>query len=1830
MRTKHTRKIQSIILASVITATTLFGGMGSVAADTWPYTDEGKVGDNQPLMLGHRAYDIETWSPETDPYADLMRAEVPLQTRIASYQPTQANPELDPRVQTLYMAGDYGNSFNRGTAYNNKFSENNLQSWQYIDQYYSWHGAAVAGTPLNIWTGVNEKDDPTGNGWATQRNFEFGSINMPNPAYTNAAHKNGVLSMGCIYFDPNNRPGQPVELMLDKDENGRYILVDKLVEFAKWYGFDGYFFNYEENMNAKYVPMLKSLMQQVREAGMYTQMYDSLKNAGNIDAWKSTLDQDAYSFLQDPTLGKVLNSVFISYDWSANGKLAATLQTAEQQEMSQADMYEKVFFGVEADQGKMSQKGHNSTYNFPILRLEGSKNPVGSIALFTPDNFIHDNIEDAIRNGQENNRAKNEYQWMVSDREHLYFSGPMGDPTKTGVAPGVSREDLGLSDIGGWVGVADYMSERSVAGGNMFMTTFNTGHGLEYRMNGKSVNDEEWSNINLQSILPTWKWWMDTSGTKLQAIYDYGSKEKKYSVDGKPMVIPYQQIDPYEGGSSLAIYGRLDADNEMHLYKTDIAVKEETSLSLTYNVPNDNLAPLSIGLIFKDSPNTTQYIDIPNSDMATDGWVTQDISISQFANKNIAAITLKVNYAGSPIDKFQVNLGRLSVSDNGNYTPAAPQNVKIEKAFNTKEMIVSWEIANYNLVKEYHVYANYADGHSEFLGGIYGSKYYVKSVDNGLTSIEVRATGADGSESEGTKVFYSYDSTVSNVSVEEAQTSTGFFTQSAVAEEVRVSWNAPKLFTADSYKLDVTLNNSLDKTVYSATTQSLSGSVSVPVNEGNQYSLKITPVKDGIDGIPVWYTGYLKDTYCAPFDSKVEISGNTLLVHPPKATDWWKMRLTWNGEELNIPNKYPYNNRVSDGIRGVARLNAVKVPTTSGTLGVTIQDYSGNISETVYIQVGKVESVTITPNDVDGLIGTSLTFKAEVRGTAPDTVTWDVYGNSSDNTTISDGVLTIAADEKVDGVLTVTATSTIDTTKSGTAQVLVVSELVPKIISVVIPDQVDSVKAGTNQQFTANVAVKNNADTSVTWEVEGATNVGTIVNNGLLMVNEDEAADQLTIKATSVVDPTKFATKTVKVAQDLDKQRDITIDAMLNGTVTADMATAKAGETVTLTVTPDVGYQLKPGSLKVNGEAIFTDTFTMPAKPVTITAEFEQDTTRGLVSIDAPSAVTGLPNGTAKTADALKLPASVTLVTYTDSILADVTWDVDASSYEPASKSDQVFTVEGTVTLPNGVLNPNNIPLTVSIEVAVDAEVVTSKELLSIVDLAAISGLTNGTAKTVADLKLPATVEIVTDNGTMDAIVDWDVDSANYDPSVKTEQTFTVSGVVTLPGDVVNTNHIPLSVSIKVTVAKEPVDGGNQGGNNNGGSNNGNGNIGGNGGSSNGGSAGTTTPPVTPPTGGSEATSVTTVSEQQFDEALATAAAEAAEQGTNSDVAIKLDADAPSDARTIKVTLSNDSLMKFVASMADTLTVSTPIGTMTFDRNTISSISKQATGTVTITVTKLGTSILDADDQHKVGDRPVVNFDINSGDKTISKFTGSVIVTIPYTLKSDEKPNAIVAYYINTAGQLEAVRTGKYDVTTKTITFRVPMLSQYAVGYNNIEFTDVAASAWYSDAVSFLAARDITNGLGNGHFGPETNVSRAQSLVMIMKAFGIEPDEGSENNFSDAGNTYYTGYLAAAKRLGITDGVGNNMFTPEKEVTRQEMFVLTYNTLKSINELPTGTAVKELKDFKDAGTVSAYAMDAMTFFVNAGVISGSNGNILPVDKATRAEFAQILYNIMIK
>lgn len=96
---------------------------------------------------------------------------------------------------------------------------------------------------------------------------------------------------------------------------------------------------------------------------------------------------------------------------------------------------------------------------------------------------------------------------------------------------------------------------------------------------------------------------------------------------------------------------------------------------------------------------------------------------------------------------------------------------------------------------------------------------------------------------------------------------------------------------------------------------------------------------------------------------------------------------------------------------------------------------------------------------------------------------------------------------------------------------------------------------------------------------------------------------------------------------------------------------------------------------------------------------------------------------------------------------------------------------------------------------------------------------------------------------------------------------------------------------------------------------------------------------------------------------------------------------------------------------------------------------------------------------------------------------------------------------------------------------------------------------------TFIAARNLTSGTGNGNFSPDAPLTRGQFITLLLKTYEIKGDESFKNNFADAGNTYYTDYLATAKKLGISEGIGNNLFAPEREITREDMFAMLYNTV---------------------------------------------------------------------
>ena len=316
-----------------------------------------------------------------------------------------------------------------------------------------------------------------------------------------------------------------------------------------------------------------------------------------------------------------------------------------------------------------------------------------------------------------------------------------------------------------------------------------------------------------------------------------------------------------------------------------------------------------------------------------------------------------------------------------------------------------------------------------------------------------------------------------------------------------------------------------------------------------------------------------------------------------------------------------------------------------------------------------------------------------------------------------------------------------------------------------------------------------------------------------------------------------------------------------------------------------------------------------------------------------------------------------------------------------------------------------------------------------------------------------------------------------------------------------------------------------------------------------------------------------------------------------------------------------------------TLTVNTDRGSITIPSNMLTGVTGAETK-AEVSIGQGDKTGLSEDEKAAIGDRPLISLSMAIDGKRTewNNPAAPVTVSIPYTPTAAEllNPESILIWYIDGSGKAVPIPSGHYDPATGTVTFATTHFSCYAVGYNKVSFADVAANAWYGKAVGFIAARGITTGTGNGNYSPDARLTRGEFLVMLMKAYGIAPDENQLNNFTDAGSTYYTGYLAAAKKSGITGGVGNNMYAPNKEISRQEMFTLSYNVLKSIHRLPQGDSRMKLSDFSDAGQLASWAKDAMSLLVETGTIGGNAGKLNPTDTTSRAEMAQMLYSLLFK
>jgi uncharacterized protein YjdB len=223
-------------------------------------------------------------------------------------------------------------------------------------------------------------------------------------------------------------------------------------------------------------------------------------------------------------------------------------------------------------------------------------------------------------------------------------------------------------------------------------------------------------------------------------------------------------------------------------------------------------------------------------------------------------------------------------------------------------------------------------------------------------------------------------------------------------------------------------------------------------------------------------------------------------------------------------------------------------------LATSVTDTAKSGNAVVSVIIPAVTSVIISPSNHSVEKGRTVQFTASVSGSnnPVSTVTWKVSSNTAGTGAVTSGtginasgLLTVSANE-TSATLYITATSTIDTSKSANAVVTVnvpptvepPSVTMPAVTGVTVSPANQSVERGKTLQFSASVTGTNNPSSTITWKVSsnsagtGTVTSGTGINaNGLLTVSANERAATLYIIATSTADVTKSGSTTVTITR---------------------------------------------------------------------------------------------------------------------------------------------------------------------------------------------------------------------------------------------------------------------------------------------------------------------------------------------------------------------------------------------------------------------------------------------------------------------------------------------------------------------------------------------------------------------------------------------------------------------------------------------------------------------------------------------------------------------------
>ena len=177
-----------------------------------------------------------------------------------------------------------------------------------------------------------------------------------------------------------------------------------------------------------------------------------------------------------------------------------------------------------------------------------------------------------------------------------------------------------------------------------------------------------------------------------------------------------------------------------------------------------------------------------------------------------------------------------------------------------------------------------------------------------------------------------------------------------------------------------------------------------------------------------------------------------------------------------------------------------------------------------------------------------------------------------------------------------------------------------------------------------------------------------------------------------------------------------------------------------------------------------------------------------------------------------------------------------------------------------------------------------------------------------------------------------------------------------------------------------------------------------------------------------------------------------------------------------------------------------------------------------------------------------------------------------------------------------------------------------------LPFTDVDSDDWFLAAVQYVYENDRMAGTSSTTFQPEVHLTRAMAAQVLYNLEG-QPAVTGDTTFTDAADAgdWAVKAITWAEQTGVVAGIGDGLFDPTANVTREEFAQMMYN-YASYKEYDL-TLEGDLSPFEDASAISSWAETAMSWANGSGLINGhDDGTIDPQGTTTRAQAASILMN----